>query len=365
MTCIKLIPVISLSLLVLGACGSDGSKPNGKANNGGSRGAPGTAQLTADEQACDAFYKAQIDWSHRCGGILNESQSAITRFRALCARELAAPGAEGLRDARARCIERQATAACDDTITECDQPAGTLADGEPCGSRSQCQSRFCKIDGNSSCGQCAPLVGASGECLAAADCASADGEIASCTATSQNATSGSCKVHKIVGEGATCSADAFCNTKTHCDVANENATSGKCLPNANEGAACDDTRACRTGLVCLSKKCSARPKEGEACGKVDDCADGLACNQTCKPVTYVGPGDACDGVNRCSRGRCVQPVKQDQNGQTTPAGQATCIDPLPDGNTCSDEMAQKGQLCDIFSRCVNGKCVLPDPTQCK
>jgi hypothetical protein len=367
MTRIKLISVLSVSMLVLGSCGSDGDgKKQGPPNNGGkdpdSKSGP-AAPLTADERACEDFYKVQLAWTGRCGGILNASPQAIARFRTLCARELASPGAEGLKEARTKCSERMKKAECDAELTECELPPGSLADGEPCGSRAQCKSRFCNVD-SSGCGTCEPLVAAGGACTSPADCAFKKGEITSCDFQSRSET-GECSVWKVVKAGQTCSAESLCDTHSHCDVADEAATSGTCLANKEKGESCDNSRACRPGFVCRDQKCSDKPKKGAACDAVDDCADGLACDKTCKPVVYVGGGEQCDLVRRCARGRCVQPVTQSENGQTTAAGDASCVDPLEDGEACGDEEAKKGQACDHFARCIGGKCVLANPGQCQ
>jgi hypothetical protein len=360
---IKLISVFTVSLLALGACGSDDKKSGKTGPDPNANVTPEEAALTADEKACEEFYKVQVAWTGRCGGILNQSQPAITRFRMACARELGAPGAEALRDARAACAAKMQEASCDEEIKECEVPAGSLADGAGCATRTQCQSKFCKLD-NTGCGTCEKLIAEGGTCSSAIDCAAGKDELAGCEFKDRGPT-GKCAVYKVAKSGQTCSAESLCDTKSHCDVADEAATSGKCLANINKGGTCDNSRACRPGLVCQNKKCAEKPKEGDACDAIDDCADGLACDSTCKPVVYVGAREACDSVHRCARGRCVQPVTQDENGQVKPSGQAACVDPLADGDACGDEQAQQGLVCDVLARCVGGKCILPNPTACQ
>jgi hypothetical protein len=365
MTCIKLIPVLAVSLLVLGACGSnaDGKKDGARSRDPSARVGP-SAPLTADERACDAFYQAQIDWTHRCGGILNESQAAVTRFRTLCARELAAPGAEGLREARAKCGEVRKTAGCEEALPECDLPPGSLPEGEPCAVRAQCQSRYCKID-SGGCGKCAKAVAPGGACTVPTDCEFGNGEVASCD-FKKGSTSGVCSVWKLVKPGETCGTETFCDVGSQCFAAEENATTGTCFENDDVGGGCDDSRTCKAGLACVSGTCGPRPKEGESCGAmIDDCADGFACDGTCKAVSYVDTGDECDGVRRCVRGRCVQAVTQGPNGQATPTGTAACVAPLADGASCGQEQSDRGVVCDHFARCVGGKCVFPDPARCR
>lgn len=364
---IRLAPLACISLLVLGACGSDAAekKPSARRNGDAAdgTGSPGGAALSADERACEDFYKVQLEWTGRCGGILNRSQPAVSRFRKLCARQLAAPGSAGLREARARCAEKMKEAACDQEIPECELPPGSLADGEPCAGRAQCQSKYCKLD-DSGCGVCAKLVEPGGECLSPADCAIGDNEVASCDYR-QGSTKGACSIWKLARANQTCNAETLCDVRSHCDVPDQNAKQGTCLANLDLGKTCDANRACRPGLVCLDEKCSEKPNEGEACNAIDACADGLACDGTCKPVVYVGVRETCDTVRRCARGRCVQPVTTDQDGKATPAGDATCVDPIPDGAPCGPELAAQGQVCELFAQCLGGRCVLEDPNSCK
>ncbi len=195
------------------------------------------------------------------------------------------------------------------------------------------------------------------------DCAFGDGEIASCDFEGQSQ-KGTCSVWKLSKPGEECSAEKFCNVRSHCVTESEDAKSGKCEANKEEGGACDNSGACRLGLVCRSGKCSRRPTEGESCTNVDECADGLGCDKTCKKVVYVGSGQECDAIRRCERGRCVQRVEKGKDGKAVPAGPATCVDPLADGNACGPEQAQTGLICDHFARCLGGHCVLPDASAC-
>jgi hypothetical protein len=257
------------------------------------------------------------------------------------------------------------TAACDDPLPECQLPQGTLENGAACAGRSQCKSRYCKLD-TSGCGTCQDLVAKGGDCTSPADCAYGQDEVTSCDFASATAATGKCSVWNLAKAGQTCSAQSFCDTQSHCDVPDKNATQGTCLANLDVGKTCDDTRACRPGLVCnKGGKCATKPKEGEACSAIDDCDSGLACDGTCKPVVYVGVRETCNTVRRCARGRCVQPVTTGSNGQATPSGDATCVDPIADGQVCGNDLAQKGMACDLFAQCVGGKCHVEDPSQCK
>ncbi len=364
MTRTKGISVATLLLFVVAACGSNAERKKSAddPSGGSSSNSESSAPRTADEQACDDLYKAQVEWTHRCGGLMNDSPYAVQRFRRVCARELGASGTENLRQTQARCSELRKSAACDAKIPECELPAGTLPDGAPCGARSQCQSRFCMLD-ETGCGKCAPQIKAGGPCLLASDCATADGEIASCDFDGKSMV-GTCSVHKLVKSGEECSAQNFCNIGAHCDVATKDAKSGKCVANQGEGGGCDDTLACQLGLVCRSGKCSRRPTEGQACTAYDECAEGLGCDKTCQKVVYVKSGEECNGVRRCERGVCLQRVEQKEDGKVVPSGPATCMDALADGNACGIDQLKSGLVCDHFARCLGGHCVLPDATAC-
>ncbi|HVH44310.1 MAG TPA: hypothetical protein VM925_18285 [Labilithrix sp.] len=355
--------IVTVSLMAISACSCGGSSKdkNGGADNNAPGGSSSDAPLTADEKACDEHYKAQLAWVGRCGGLLSDSSSAIARYRKLCARELVAPGAEALRDARAACAARRLTAACDEIIPECDVPAGSLPDGAPCAVRGQCQSRFCKVDAGG-CGTCAPLVEAGGVCSLPTDCAFASNEVASCD-YKENETTGTCSTWKLVKLGEACGENSFCDTGGHC-ASEQQEGPGSCVANEDVGGPCVDGTSCVPGLVCLSQKCAARPKEGEACSAIDDCAEGLACNKTCQKIVYVNSGQECDLVRRCERGRCALKVSAtDENGKPVATEPPTCVSPIADGEPCGPN--DQGLACDYFARCVGGKCVFADPAQCK
>ncbi|HVJ93878.1 MAG TPA: hypothetical protein VM580_29010 [Labilithrix sp.] len=359
--------VVVLCLVAIAACSSsktdsdgDAPKRTGRDVNDPSR-ARGNAPLTADERACDAYYEAQLEFAARCGGLLNGSEAAIARFRILCSRELAAPGAEDLREARAACAKKLASARCDDVLRECELPPGSLKNGEACAVRAQCQSRFCKLE-DGACGRCAPLVKEGGECTVPTDCDVGKGEIASCDFVGRNPT-GTCSVWKLGKAGDACGETQLCDFGMHCEASSADSRTGTCAENTGKGSPCSTSASCRAGFVCIDEKCSARPEEGETCSAINECANGLACDKTCKKFTYVGTGQECDATRQCDRGRCVQAVTGGANGQPTPAGVATCIAPLEDGQSCGPN--NQGFACDHFARCIGGVCVLADPARCQ
>lgn len=362
MTLVKNTFVFTASVIAIVACSSGGAKKGAGTDQNDTEGSDTTdAPLTDDERLCDELYKSQLAWVGRCGGFLSDAPSALTRYRKLCARELVAPGADDLREARSTCAARRNDAACDAIVKECELPPGKLPDGAACGVRAQCASRFCKIDAGA-CGTCAPLVKAGEACTNPTDCAYGENEVASCEYPDDKATAGKCVVWKLVGVGAACGVDSFCQPDAHCEWERQDGP-GKCVKNAEKGAACTDATSCRPGLACIDKKCADRVGEGEACSNYDDCGAGLACGQTCQKPTMVNSGQECGALRHCSRGVCFQKQGQGENGQAVAAEPPMCVAPISDGEACGPN--SDGLVCDYFSRCSAGKCVFPDPSQCK
>jgi hypothetical protein len=362
MTLAKKAFVLTASLIAIAACSSKGTKSTAGSDQNPTDGSDtNDTPLTADEKFCDDQYKSQLDWVGRCGGYLTAAPSAIERYRKLCARELVAPGAEGLRDARTKCAAARAQAACDAIVKECELPPGGLADGAACAVRSQCQSRFCKLDG-SGCGTCTQLLKPGDVCTAPTDCAFGDNEVATCEYAQQNSTTGKCAVWQLVGVGKQCGTNTFCSPGSHCESKSQNGP-GTCVADLAEGGTCVDSTSCTPGLACVDKKCAALLGEGDSCSSFDDCGGGLACEETCQKPTYVNSGQECDALRQCGRGICFQPQNKDQNGAPVAGGNALCVAPIADGDPCGPN--DQGQVCDFFAQCIGGKCIFGDPTVCK
>ena len=188
------------------------------------------------------------------------------------------------------------------------QPAGTLAAGAVCGDDRQCQSAYCKI-GATTCGVCTVKVAEGAACAASADCAAgllcntttkkcatpADtgascktapckpglycdsgsstcgaglGVGAACTTTASrcdgakgyfcDGTTNKCVAEQLAQPGAACNpapgSRVICGGSSHCYGAIGART---CIPDANDGAACDfgvvsSGPGCRTGAICAA-----------------------------------------------------------------------------------------------------------------
>ena len=211
---------------------------------------------------------------------------------------------------------------------------------------------------------------------------------ASCDALLSGNTPPECAPKGSLSIGAGCIYDAQC-ASLDCDRAAPSDTCGKCAEPPKEGAACPKY-VCAPGLSCASSKCRKPAKMGEACVDGDDCASPLLCfsgkcvagkklgescdtlgktapdcDQTlglfcpmsagsvCKPVTIAKLGEPCVGSSDESKA-CI--------GGTMCGKSDKCEAVLADGAACDPK---SGPSCDSPSRCVSGKCALPDATACK
>lgn len=197
---------------------------------------------------------------------------------------------------------------------ECDIE-GSRADGETCGTDSQCQSRNCKVAVDTTCGTCAPRAAAGGSCTENDDCET----------------------------GLICSADV-------------------CATPVALGGACTSSQQCAGFDVCKNGTCAAPAGAGQACDpQAADCdlLAGLFCDpasSTCKLIQIAAAGEACgfvDGtaVGCGAGGECVPPS----------SAQGTCAAPAGDGESCN---AVSGPKCLEPAECVSGTCQLPNPTSC-
>ncbi len=162
------------------------------------------------------------------------------------------------------------------------------------------------------------------ECLADADCTSANG---CATAGCQG---GKC-VSVAKTNGSACDDGNACTTEDACQ-------SGACLPGA--ATVCDDTNPCttdscdpKTGCAYLANTVAC--SDGSACSVGDSCLAGV-----CKP----GPAPDCSDGNPCTVDAC------DVNaGCTHTAGAIACSD---------------GNACTIGDACSAGTCLPGSPTAC-
>jgi hypothetical protein len=149
----------------------------------GTGGAKSAEWVAAAEKACDAWFAALIDKKDKCG--LDEVSAEhkteyMARHRAICVREMMAPGTSMTAERVTACGAKIAgSQGCDNHDFDCDFPAGTLADGATCQRSDQCASDYCNVDApalagtgtTTACAKCAPRLADGAKCTTKSTCA--------------------------------------------------------------------------------------------------------------------------------------------------------------------------------------------------
>lgn len=284
----------------------------------------------SDDAACAKLAAARCERVGTCNadgievryGDLATCQSAQ---KAACMNSLAASSTGATPTTANACADALPGVACSDYNNNllpvaCQPAVGKLAAGAACAFSAQCQSQFCGIDKNASCGVCQPQPQVNDSCASLDSC----GPGLTCVAKGTVCAAENPKVGDI------CDADTPCGSGFSCvgskaATATAAAVSGACQPAvASAGAACD------------SKK-----KTGPGC----DPAKGLTCDPTsmlCIAAVVASAGQACDGdLTVCAAAAtCVIP---------TGATMGTCVAPAADGAACD---TANGPGCLTLSRCI-------------
>jgi hypothetical protein len=305
----------------------------------------GGSNVTADE-ACNQYAAAVCDKAQSCAGTfisVSFGDVATCKARALleCKADLSAPSTAITPADLAACATASTSASCaalldNEVVPACLPKSGGLADGQACGTDSQCKSAFCALDGDVAvCGKCAPKPVEGGACL--------EGK---CPAGLRCSRKSTCA--KVVADGGACDDGKPCATGSAC-------YKGVCTKGqATEGAACDEATVAAPGcdgtkgFLCLAKKCTQAKfaAEGQPCGLELD-----ASMTALKSVTLCQKGGYCKGVDTSAR---------------PPVFKGTCAPAAKEGEACvADADISKGPGCLEPAECVGGKCVLPDPAACK
>ncbi len=262
----------------------------------------GASNGSAD-QACTDLANAICQKLNDCTAVFvtntyGDEATCAMRFKTSCDQTLAANGT-GLTPAdREKCADAVPGASCEDLVDNnfpgaCAAVAGQLANGTACADSSQCQSTYCNLGADGTCGACAATrVSAGGSCQRNDDCVNGS-----------PCTNGKCVTP--VGFGGTCDAAHPCQKTLACKA-------GVCAKPDEAGAPCS-TNSCDTlaGLYCSSGAapvCTALglPKAGEPCGLVNGalavCVGGGHCSLnigtgvgTCEAA--AADGAACDDTN--------------------------------------------------------------------
>jgi hypothetical protein len=210
-----------------------------------------------------------------------------------------------------------------------DQPSactylGSLSSGATCGTDSQCQTGYCRLGLNSTCGACATR--------AQAGQVGPDGGAPACATD------------------ADCAATLLCNG------------SGVCTAPTALAGTCSAQQPCQRNLACIGGKCATPVPVGGACTAITDCdgAHGAACNTNTKMCIAVGTAttnQACGivsgGLTDCTAsGVC---------SNLSAMGQGTCHQPAPDNSPCGP-----GIGCLAPALCTSSlRCTLPNPASCQ
>jgi hypothetical protein len=339
---------LSAAGLALAACtscssssgkGFAGSSSGGDSGSGSSSGGSNVSLM----QACQDFAHATCTQANTCSpfttAIAYGNETTCEARSLLACMPLVGPNGSSL---TAGGIEQCAQAITPETCAEFldnNQPSacnfqGTLGEGAPCGTGSQCSSGYCRLALGSTCGTCATRAGA-GQ-------AGPDG-------------------------GAACVSDADCQANLLC-------AAGQCVAAAMSGMGCSATQPCLRTLACIATSadagtgtCQTPVMVGGACINATDCdgATGAVCDTTKKMCVAAGQAMAtqsCGIVNNqlvyCTGGSiCGNFMKVDDAGLPVVG---TCHQPAADGAKCGT-----GIGCTLPALCTSGAvCTLPNPVNC-
>jgi hypothetical protein len=322
---------IAFAALALLACGGSSSSSTGPSGP------------TAD-QAC-------TDLAHaRCTKLASCSQVAIqarygdeatceSREKSSCLNSLAAPSTGATPQTFEACVTAFSSWACADYLNNvtpdaCRAQQGQLAAGAACAFNGQCQSAFCSVPTNATCGTCAAAPKAGDSCAQTTSC----------------------------GPGLQCTNDTM-----QCEAA------------AAAGAACGKGVPCGDGLACVGAtatvqgKCETAPStQGAACDPKDMTAAscsrsaGFFCDtqsKQCVAITFASAGQACGNISGvqvlCGGAGFCQRAQGQASG--------TCVAAAADGAACD---TANGPTCISPSRCVissgtAGTCHAADALSCQ
>lgn len=286
----------------------------------------GGVGASTPDGACDQYVSSLCNKLAECFPAFikisyKDANDCVARQKSTCMKALSAPSTGATPELLSGCASSYSARSCNDIFKQpdasdaCKTPAGSLADGAPCGDDAQCSGRACNITGDSSCGACAARIAAGGDC-----------------------TKGKCD------DGLTC------------------ARNGKCVAPAAAGSPCSDSQPCSTPLVCSAGTCAEGGAAGANCGEDAPCnaLKALFCDPTsnqCKELKIANAGEACGLVSgsfvTCSAGgNCKQGA----------GGSGTCQAAAADGAACN---AENGPGCQEPAECINGVCTVTDPGACK
>lgn len=270
-------------------------------------------------------------------------------------------------------------------------------DGNPCTSKSTCESGACKGSADVKCDDgntctldtCAPEQGCKfiasgaacddGNVCTVSDVCQGNGVCAGalkscndkdpCTVDSCSGADGAC-THKKKPDCLGCKAEADCDDGNTCtqDICQQNGqcanlSQPNCVKKCTSAAECNDNQVC-TLDGCNNGKCEHKPKPGctPACKNHSDCDDGIKCtDDTCTKVTSASGEVAtkcvhqpAQGCTKCSSvAQCNDNDKCTQDVCNTQAG--FCENPVIPG--CGNAGGcQNNAACNDNNACTTDKC---------
>jgi hypothetical protein len=387
----------SLASVVLVACGgptfsSDDAPTDASVLDGPSldEGLPDTGGGDGSiASACADSARARCQKDDACTGATynpihyGDEATCEARTAALCVTSLSAPGTGATPASVEACAQAIPSESCDDfygvkPVAACATPKGTLANGTPCVTSSQCQSTYCATGAYVVCGQCAAVPQAGDACTYDGDCGDRGG--LTCNDL------GRCVAYGALD--ALCDKDTPCGVDLSCVGATTN-TQGTCqtgvasgAPCTSAGPHCDPT----LNLVCVGTTCAAEPvvAGGQPCGDLNGGLTRCAASGVCvvppsatpayEPAIPVPPFDGGfffdSGTGSSDSGSPPIDAGTDAGGAgdggTT--AKSVCVAAAPDGQPCD---ITAGPPCLLPAKCVltsdggtAGTCRFPDSTTC-
>lgn len=262
--------------------------------------------------------------------------------------------------------------------------ATPAAVGAACQGAGGCASLVCQA----SSGTCIAAKSAGDGCSGDSDCPllhrCADGKCAApvqagqaCQASDHCAPTLACSGGKCAAAPKSCTPSSDCGAGGGClgEVFNS------CQPKLAQGKACLQDSQCDDSTWCdpASQTCAALPSAGQPCANGVRCAAGLGCGDagTCEPLPAAGkpcalgefgpmlcaPGLVCKtdamvcseppvaGAACNSHANCSPSAGKDPGALVCAFGPkgSTCVQRLPKGATCENDVCQAGLFCDFSS----------------
>lgn len=155
----------SFALVLASACGDSGGSGGGSSEPGSC-----SSQAKALCEKTDDCSRPTLQYAY------GDLKTCIERVTIDCEADVAAPGSNTTPADLKACASALAKESCEDWAQAGRRPAcsvpGSRADGEPCGTDTQCQSTRCAIEPGATCGTCMPLMGEGEPCTDVAACGS-------------------------------------------------------------------------------------------------------------------------------------------------------------------------------------------------